>query len=260
MPFNNLGDTAGTRLPSLKRGLGNLSARLRRRTNRRFVTRRLPCLDDRSIKIPMTEMLRRRGRPPKALAGYSATRDALVRAGVVMLTEKGYSATGIDEILRRVDVPKGSFYHYFTSKEAFGAELIESYANYFSRKLDRFFLNEQHAPLQRLKGFVADATAAMDRFRFTRGCLVGNLGQEMGALPESYRQQLFAVFIDWQKRTAKCLRSAQADGTISGAQDCDWLAEFFWIGWEGAVLRAKLERRSEPLLSFSEGFFKLLGE
>jgi TetR/AcrR family transcriptional regulator, transcriptional repressor for nem operon len=203
---------------------------------------------------------RRRGRPPKELAGTSATRDALVRAGVVMLTEKGYSATGIEEVLRSVDVPKGSFYHYFPSKEAFGAELIDSYADYFSRKLDSFFRNEQHSPLERLRGFTDDATSAMKRFRYARGCLVGNLGQEMSVLPQSFRQQLFDVFIDWQQRTAKCLRAAQATGAISSNQDCDWLAEFFWIGWEGAVLRAKLERRSEPLHSFSKGFFKLLGE
>ena len=204
--------------------------------------------------------VRRRGRPPKELAGYSATREALVRAGVVMLTEKGYSATGIDEVLRSVDVPKGSFYHYFPSKEAFGAELIDSYASYFSRKLDSFFLNEQLPPLERLRGFVDDATSAMKRFRYARGCLVGNLGQEMGALPQSFRRQLFDAFIDWQQRTARCLRGAQIAGAISSRHDCDWLAEFFWIGWEGAVLRAKLERRSEPLQSFARGFFQLLGE
>ncbi len=157
-------------------------------------------------------------------------------------------------------MPKGSFYHYFPSKEAFGAELIDNYATYFSRKLDSFFLNEQHPPLERLRGFTDDATSAMKRFRYTRGCLVGNLGQEMGALPQSFRRQLFDVFIDWQQRTAKCLRSAQVTGAISSGHDCDWLAEFFWIGWEGAVLRAKLERRSEPLHAFSKGFFKLLGE
>ncbi|UFX42862.1 TetR/AcrR family transcriptional regulator [Bradyrhizobium sp. 41S5] len=207
-----------------------------------------------------TLLRRRRGRPPKELAGTSATRDALVRAGVVMLTEKGYSATGIEEVLQSVDVPKGSFYHYFPSKEAFGAELIDSYAGYFSRKLDGFFLNEQHPPLERLRGFTDDATSAMKRFRYARGCLVGNLGQEMSVLPQSFRQQLFDVFIDWQQRTAKCLRATQAAGAISSNQDCDWLAEFFWIGWEGAVLRAKLERRSDPLHSFSKGFFKLVGE
>ena len=61
---------------------------------------------------------RRRGRPPKELAGYSETREALLSAGVVALTTKGFSATGIDEILKSVNVPKGSFYHYFKNKEA----------------------------------------------------------------------------------------------------------------------------------------------
>lgn len=201
---------------------------------------------------------RRLGRPPKDLAGYSETRETLVRAGIVALTEKGFSATGIDEVLRSVKVPKGSFYHYFPSKDAFGAELIDRYATYFAGRLDRFFLNEDRLPLERIQDFVDESVRSMERYRFTRGCLVGNLGQEMGALSESFRQQLFAVFVDWQQRTARCLRAAQASGTIAPQLDCDWLAEFFWIGWEGAVLRAKLERRAEPLNSFADGFFKLL--
>ena len=57
-----------------------------------------------------------RGRPPKQIGGQHQTRTALLRAGVEVLTEKGFTATGIDEILRRVGVPKGSFYHYFGSK------------------------------------------------------------------------------------------------------------------------------------------------
>ena len=76
---------------------------------------------------------RRRGRPPKSPGGYGQTRNALVRAGVVALTEKGFSATGIEEILQRLGVPKGSFYHYFASKEEYGSELIGSYAAYFAQ-------------------------------------------------------------------------------------------------------------------------------
>jgi len=69
----------------------------------------------------MEKKPRRRGRPPKEAAGYSETRESLLQAGVEVLTEKGFSSAGIDEILRRVGVPKGSFYHFFGSKEAFGA-------------------------------------------------------------------------------------------------------------------------------------------
>lgn len=202
---------------------------------------------------------RRRGRPPKALAGYSQTRDSLVRAGVIALTEKGFSATGIEEILQSSGVPKGSFYHYFDSKEAFGAELIKSYAEYFARRLDRFLLNEERSPLDRLKDFADDAEKGMSRYAFTRGCLVGNLGQEMGALPEAYRKQLMDVLADWQRRTAQCLVAARKSHQIDERLECDLLAAFFWIGWEGAVLRAKLERNCLPLRTFADGFFKMVG-
>jgi TetR/AcrR family transcriptional repressor of nem operon len=201
---------------------------------------------------------RKRGRPPNAHAQGGATRDALLRAGVAALTEKGFSATGIDEVLRAVGVPKGSFYHYFPSKEAFGAELIQRYADYFAQKLDRHFLNDLLSPLNRLRAFIADAESSMRRFEYRRGCLIGNLGQEMGALPESYRAQLADVFVDWQARTARCLEAARKAGEIGPSADPARLAAFFWIGWEGAVLRAKLERQSGPIRLFAQSFLDSL--
>ncbi|WP_176053163.1 acrylate utilization transcriptional regulator AcuR [Paraburkholderia caribensis] len=198
---------------------------------------------------------RRRGRPPKELAGYSETKDTLLRAGVASLTEKGFSATGIDEILRNVNVPKGSFYHYFPSKEAFGLELIDCYAAYFAKKLERILTNSSRTPLERLRDFIADAEEGMRRFNFQRGCLVGNLGQEISVLPESYRTRLIHVFDDWEARTKKCLLEAQEAGEIAKRLDGGQLARFFWIGWEGAVLRAKLEGGPTALHTFAEGFF-----
>ncbi len=202
---------------------------------------------------------RRRGRPPKHQAdSHGDTRERLIRAGLEALTEKNFSAVGIDEILRGVQVPKGSFYHYFASKEAFGAELIERYASYFARKLDRFLLDDSRAPLQRMQDFMENAEAGMARYQYRRGCLVGNLGQEMGALPDAYRTQLSAVFADWEARVARCLLEGQAQGEIAAAADCRQLAVFFWIGWEGAVLRAKLNHEPAPLHIFASGFFAAL--
>ncbi|HYD61672.1 MAG TPA: TetR/AcrR family transcriptional regulator [Noviherbaspirillum sp.] len=202
---------------------------------------------------------RRRGRPPKDASGsYAETRSLLIRTGLAVLTEKGYSSVGIDEILRMVAVPKGSFYHYFPSKEAFGQVLIAAYADYFAHKLDRCLLDTSYSPLQRLRNFVEDAKQGMAKHDYRRGCLVGNLGQEMAVLPESFRRQLSDVFQDWQQRTERCLRDAQHSGEIDPALDCVQLASFFWIGWEGAVLRAKLEQQPMPLDIFVNGFFTLL--
>src|SRR5574343_953133 len=106
---------------------------------------------------------RRRGRPPKPREDISDTRELLLRAGLEVLTEKGFAATGIDEILGRVGVPKGSFYHYFESKEAFGLQLITRYGYFFFRKLDRHLRNTTLRPLERLRAFVSDAMDGMAR-------------------------------------------------------------------------------------------------
>lgn len=221
----------------------------------------LICKDDQSTNRHMTNMTatpRKRGRPAKAAGDFRETREILCRAGVAALTEKGFSATGLDEILKSVGVPKGSFYHFFASKEAFGSELITLYARYFVRKIDRFLLDESLTPLQRIEAFCEDAERGMQRFDFRRGCLVGNLGQEMGALPESFRAQLTDVLLDWQARFERCLEQAKLAGEIAENADSVRLAAFFWIGWEGAVLRAKLERTGEPLRVFAELFLMSL--
>nr|PZN38421.1 MAG: TetR family transcriptional regulator [Pseudomonadota bacterium] len=201
---------------------------------------------------------RRRGRPRKDQSLPGSPRMLLIRAGLAVLTEKGFSAAGLDEIVAAAGVPKGSFYHYFDSKDAFGLALIDAYADYFVRKLDRCFENEARPPLMRLRDFLDDATAGMARHGYRRGCLIGNLGQEMNVLPEPFRERLAAVFRDWEARTARCLLAARAAGEIAADLDCDRIAKFFWIGWEGAVLRAKLERSPAPLDAFFEGFLALL--
>lgn len=200
------------------------------------------------------QIVRRRGRPPKQRQDLAQTRELLLRSGLEVLTEKGFSATGIDEVLNRVGVPKGSFYHHFDSKEAYGLELIECYGAFFARKLDRHFSNDALSPLNRLQAFIMDAIDGMARYNFQRGCLIGNLGQEMGALPESFRARLKATFEDWQIRLSACLVEAQKVGELGSDVDTAELSAFFWIGWEGAVLRAKLEQSAEPLRIYSRLF------
>lgn len=164
----------------------------------------------------------------------------------------------MDEILASSGVPKGSFYHYFRNKADYGGVLIDAYNAYFLEKLDRAFGTIELTPLDRLRAFVEDAEAGMARHGYRRGCLIGNLGQEMAALPEDYRDKLKSVLQAWQDRVAQCLAEAQAEGSLSSNQDAQSLAAFFWIGWEGAVLRAKLEHSPEPLHIFADGFFAAL--
>lgn len=200
----------------------------------------------------------RRGRPPRTERALQDTRELLLRAGVELLTSQGYAATGIETVLSRVKMPKGSFYHYFDSKHAFGLAVLDAYDAYFLRKLDRHLRADSVPALQRLRHFIEDAQDGMARFDFQRGCLVGNLGQEVTTLPDDFRVRLDAVLLGWQQRVADCLRLAQAEGVLSAQADADALAAFFWIGWEGAVLRARLAHSVVPMQVFAGGYFACL--
>ena len=189
----------------------------------------------------------RRGRPPKVARENTDTRALLIRSGVEVLTESGFAAAGIDGILKKVGVPKGSFYHYFKSKEDFGQAVIDNYASYFAAKLDKCLLDDSIAPLQRIIKFADQAKQGIVRFEFKRGCLVGNLGQEVAILPDSYRRILQNIFAVWQIKMQACLETAQQQGDIKQNINCIQQAEYFWIGWEGAVMRARLVQSVQPL-------------
>lgn len=199
-----------------------------------------------------------RGRPPKSRLDYGNAQEALLRSGIELLTEKGFNGTGLDEILKRVNVPKGSFYHYFKNKEAFGCAVIDSYSDYFVKKLKGHLVNSQLPALEALYSFMEDAMQGMERFDYKRGCLIGNMAQELGSSNENYRVKLESVFRIWRKLISNCLNQAKQEGTLSMNADSDQLANFFWIGWEGAVMHSKLTMNKQPMELFAEQFFALL--
>ncbi len=198
----------------------------------------------------------RRGRPKRSLSNSYDTRESLLHAGMLVLTQTGFTNSSIDPILKSVGVPKGSFYHYFASKEAFGFAVLESYRRYFESKLDSFLLNRDVLPLERLKKFSKDAQNGMVRHDFKRGCLVGNLEQESTLLSEDFCEQLKVTYLSWQSRVAVCLLEAQQQGQIAIECDIENMAQIFWVGWEGAVHRSRLVKSTQPLSAFLEFFIK----
>lgn len=174
-------------------------------------------------------------------------REHIIRVGVAIFTEKGFHNTSVDDIVKTANVPKGSFAYYFGSKDAYAVAVIRCYADYFNRKLDRILGNNDLSPVERLAAFMEDAAAAMERFDFHRGCLVGNLGQELAGLDESFRAELQYTLRGWQRRVQDCLEEAKAKDQLRSDADLESFSQLFWYAWEGAVLGAKLEKSRSPL-------------
>jgi TetR/AcrR family transcriptional repressor of nem operon len=96
----------------------------------------------------------------------------------------------------------------------------------------------------------------MTSCEYTRGCLIGNLGQELAGQNEAFRQRLDSVFASWERRFEHCIRAAQQAGDISADIDAADAASFLLSGWEGAILRSKVLKSTEPMERFVRVFFK----
>lgn len=198
---------------------------------------------------------RARGRPAKSGRHSTETKASIIRSGIEHFTQFGFSASGLDKILKQAAIPKGSFYHYFENKEKFGLAVIEHYDDYFVHKLTKHLTNEAFPLSERLLNFVDDAKAGIEKYAFNRGCLVGNLEQEVTLLPQSHRIKLFQVMLGWQNIISTYISQLNPAWTVT---ESDSLGEFFWLGWEGAVSRCKLVRTTQPIDLFVFQFLKML--
>lgn len=183
------------------------------------------------------------------------TRAEIIAIGTELISLQGYNATGIDAVLRRAGVPKGSFYHYFGSKEEFGLAVIDHFAERYEKRLDTFLNDEEVTPLNRIRNYLEYGLTRFTQNRCSKGCLIGNLGQELADQNERFRSRLDEIFRSWKERFATCLREAQKAGELARDLDAVLIAGFILSGWEGAVLRAKVMKSPQPMGDFIETIF-----
>lgn len=183
------------------------------------------------------------------------TRATIIRIGTDLIGRQGFNATGIDAVLREAGVPKGSFYYYFRSKEEFGLAVIDHFAERYDQRLDTFLNDDEVTPLNRLRNLLESGLARLEQNQCAKGCLIGNLGQELADQNERFRARLEEVFTSWKKRYAACLREAQRAGELAPELDPSVVAGFILSGWEGAVLRAKVMKSPQPLRDFIATLF-----
>ncbi len=186
------------------------------------------------------------------------TRQELLQHGMAAFLEQGFHGTGLKQVLDEVGVPKGSFYNYFDSKEAFGAAAIGYYADCLADKMARAMRGAPDA-LTGLRRFFKDQMRGFKRDKYVGGCLIANLGGELEGSAVC-RDALDTALHQYQAAIAAALGAAQADGTVRADIPAAELAQILGDAWEGAVIRMKIERSVAPLQHcldrLLDGFFK----
>jgi TetR/AcrR family transcriptional repressor of nem operon len=180
-------------------------------------------------------------------ASKQLKREKILNQGVQMFMSQGYHGTGIKEILDIVQIPKGSFYNYFTSKEEFAAEAITHYIEPFIQRLSQHLQTPNIDGLSALKNYYAELITEIEQANFKGGCLLGNLMGEIGDNSEVCRHSLLLAVERYSHVQKSALEQAQKEGTVRTDRTAKSMADLLASSWQGALLQMKIEQSVQPL-------------
>src|SRR5687767_10139750 len=198
-------------------------------------------------------MIERPGRP--ADESLHVTKRRLLDAGLATFLERGYNATGIQDLLVATSVPKGSFYHHFASKEDFALQVIDRYVAEVHALLDQALAEPDRSPLERVRVFF-ERLLGMYASQGYLGSLLGLLGQELAPVSTAFRRRIEEAFDGIVRRLAETLEEARARGDLPSDTDAVQTATFMVNTWEGAALRSRLSRAGAPLEAALDATFR----
>jgi TetR/AcrR family transcriptional repressor of nem operon len=200
----------------------------------------------------------RRSTPPRPPAADRSTRDKILESGAQAISGKSFNSCGLTEILQLAGVPKGSFYHYFESKEDFGVALIERASEEFIEILRPIVGDRRRSPLKRLRAVFELGRDECLANGAGRQCLIPKLALETSQLSEPVHAAVKCAYDQWAAMLARVIREAQAAGEIAKSQDPDRLANVLVMLWEGATIRMQIDRSLRPVEDFLAFVFDVL--
>jgi TetR/AcrR family transcriptional repressor of nem operon len=186
------------------------------------------------------------------VSDLSPARHHILDCGERLIANKGFVGVGLAEILTAAGVPKGSFYHYFNSKERFGEELLARYIERYLGQLDALLRADGQPARARLMRYwsywnmTQCSTTAYSEPQDSPKCLIVKLSAEVADISETMRLTLRDGTERVVQRIARCIDEARADGSVAPTLDADATALTLYQLWLGASLLAKLQRDASP--------------
>ena len=175
---------------------------------------------------------------------------ALLENGRERVHRSGFAATSVADIAEAAGAPKGSFYNHFASKDDFGAAILDHYFADVRAALDETLHAGKKPALARLRAYFVRLRTYVGQDNYARGCLIGNISAEVTSVSEATRARLGQLIGEWTDSLARCIAEGQRDGSVRRGTAPEALAALLLDSWQGALLRAKVERRPAALDNF----------
>ena len=189
------------------------------------------------------------------------TKTHILRCGERLISAKGFVGVGLTEILAEAGVPKGSFYHYFGSKERFGEALLAQYLERYLAQMDALLAPDTQgtSARDRLMRYWsswnvsqcgpdegdesgAGGAGAVGNEAAGSKCLVVKLSAEVADMSEPMRLALRQGTDHIVQRIAQCLEACVAEGSVPPTMEPAATALTLYEMWLGASLLSKLRR------------------
>lgn len=182
----------------------------------------------------------------KQTSGAIDIREGILAIGQRLMARKGYSAVGLNEILSAAGVPKGSFYHYFSSKDAFGEALLESYFADYLAELDATLARPDLNMAERLLSYFQLWQQTQSFSECQGKCLAVKMAAEVADLSEAMRLALQRGTEGIVRRLQAAIEAGAAEGSLMLEADSGATAHSVYQLWLGASLMVKIERSTGP--------------
>jgi TetR/AcrR family transcriptional repressor of nem operon len=180
------------------------------------------------------------------VSGNIDTRRGILDTAHGIVGAKGFSGVGLNEILVAAGVPKGSFYHYFGSKEAFGEALLADYFEAYLADIDATLAEPGLSHAERLMNYWRKWQATQGSIDYQRKCLAVKLAAEVSDLSEPMRLALKRGTAGIIDRVTGAIQAGVAEGSLKVEAEPRATAETLYHLWLGASLMAKIERTDAP--------------
>jgi len=177
------------------------------------------------------------------------TREHLLATGEQLCMHRGFTGMGLSELLKTAEVPKGSFYHYFRSKEAFGVAMLERHYVGYHQRLAHHFAHGSGNYRDRLIAYFQETLNQFSQKGIISGCLTVKLSAEVCDLSEDMRSAMDRGASRVIALLAEALENGRRSRCLAFEGDALIQGQVLYALWLGANLQAKISRSALPLES-----------
>jgi len=173
------------------------------------------------------------------------TKDKIIAEATRLVTQKGFEATSMSDLVEATGLQKGCLYFHFTGKDDLLAAILEKARTDFFQLVDSGLAGK--TPGERLENFFSGVLEYQISTGFFCGCIFGNISLEMSGKDKRVAAFMKDLFDEWTAKIREVVKAAQRSKQVTSELSADVLARHIIMALEGGIMLSRVEKSGKPL-------------